>query len=154
MEHLIEAGDFLPRALQAVSTWGSWTAMLNRPVAVALALHAIAHLPGFVTAWRLAELQDLPYGTVVLNGTLDVGEPGIRVVGLLWLVGSAAFVASAVLLALGTRGADRGGCGGGVLPGGRHLWPSRERPSTPAADPSMATSGGRLRRAERIGRVR
>lgn len=45
-----------------------------RPVAAAfLALHALAHLLGFASAWRLAEYSDIPFTTWVANGTVDLG---------------------------------------------------------------------------------
>jgi hypothetical protein len=42
-------------------------AMLKRVAAVAIALNAIARLPGFLSAWRLAEWQDVPWTAVVLK---------------------------------------------------------------------------------------
>lgn len=69
--------------------------VLRRAAAVFFVLHGIAHLVGFVAAWRLGRLEDVPYGTLVLNGSVDVGEAGMRLVGLLWLAGAIAFVAAA-----------------------------------------------------------
>lgn len=68
-------------------------------LACAVAAHGVAHLPGFVSAWRLAELSELPYRTTLLGGRLDVGDAGMRIVGGLWLLLAVAFVAAAVGLA-------------------------------------------------------
>ena len=59
---------------------------------VFLVFHGIAHLVGFVGGWRLA--PSIPYHTTLLAGRLDVGDGGIRLVGVLWLVLAAAFAAS------------------------------------------------------------
>jgi hypothetical protein len=63
-------------------------------IAVFLALHGFAHVAGFAGSFGLAE--SMPYRTTVLGGTVDLGDTGIRAFGILWLVGTAAFlVASA-----------------------------------------------------------
>jgi hypothetical protein len=41
---------------------------------------------------------DGPYTTFIVNGALDVGDAGIRIVGVLWLVAAAAFAVAAVAL--------------------------------------------------------
>lgn len=48
--------------------------------------HGLIHILGFVTYWQLAQVQELPYKTTLLQGSLEVGEPGIRIFGALWLV--------------------------------------------------------------------
>lgn len=58
--------------------------------------HAIAHLPGFIVYLRLAELKDMPYKTTILASSINVGDIGIRVFGVLWLIAALAFVASGV----------------------------------------------------------
>jgi hypothetical protein len=65
-------------------------------LAALLALHGLIHLLGFVVPFRLAEIEGFPYGTTVLGGRVDLGEAGVRVVGVLWLLAAAAFVAAAV----------------------------------------------------------
>jgi len=60
-----------------------------------LVAHGIAHLVGFVSSWRLMTLAELPYRTTILAGRVDLGDAGIRVVGVLWLVAGVAFVAGA-----------------------------------------------------------
>lgn len=72
--------------------------MLRPAAAVFVVLHGVAHVLGFLGSWRLAELEDVPYTTLVLNGALDVGDVGIRVVGLLWLAAAAGFVVAGIAL--------------------------------------------------------
>lgn len=63
-------------------------------IALLLIMHGIAHLPGFLVSWRLADLEELPYRTTILAGRFDLGDGGIRVVGLLWAMAALAFVAT------------------------------------------------------------
>lgn len=67
-------------------------------LAIVLLIHAVAHLPGFLVPWRLADLPDLPYRTTVLNGAVDVGAAGVRLVGVLWLIGTLGIITAAVLV--------------------------------------------------------
>jgi hypothetical protein len=61
-------------------------------------LHGIAHLAGFAGSWHLG--ADLPYKTTVLAGRVDLGDTGIRLAGLLWLVAAIAFVVAGAGAAL------------------------------------------------------
>jgi hypothetical protein len=62
-------------------------------LAVFLLIHGFAHIVGFLVPWRLARLEEMPYKTTLLGGRWDVGDAGIRAVGILWLlVGGAFFV--------------------------------------------------------------
>lgn len=65
-------------------------------LALVLFGHGIAHLPGFLVFWKLATFKDLPYKTTILAGRVSVGEGGIRIVGVLWLITALAFVASSI----------------------------------------------------------
>lgn len=66
-------------------------------LAIFLALHGFAHFVGFAASFGLAE--SIPYRTTVLGGTLDLGDTGIRAVGVLWLLAGGAFlVASAAAM--------------------------------------------------------
>ena len=56
--------------------------MIQTIVAVLLALHGVIHLIGFVTPWRIATLEGFAYRTTVFNGALDIGDIGVRVIGL------------------------------------------------------------------------
>jgi hypothetical protein len=69
-------------------------------IAAVLAVHGFAHLVGFVVSWRIASLDEMPYKTTILAGKLDVGDTGIRVVGMGWLLAAMAFFASAAALIL------------------------------------------------------
>ena len=77
--------------------------ILREGLALLLLAHGVAHLPGFLAAWRLVEIPQLPHTTTVFGGMLDIGHVGIRAVGILWLMVGAASVtaASAVLLRSG-----------------------------------------------------
>ncbi len=59
-------------------------------------IHGLIHLMGFVTYWQLATINELPYKTALLKGAWEVGEPGIRLFGLLWLAATVAFLVSGV----------------------------------------------------------
>jgi hypothetical protein len=48
--------------------------------------HAIAHLPGFLVDLRLRSFPELPFRTTVLGGSADIGEFGIKILGLAWLM--------------------------------------------------------------------
>ena len=60
--------------------------MLRWALALLLVGHGLAHLPGFLVAWRLRELPMLPYTTTILGGHFDVGALGARLLGLGWLL--------------------------------------------------------------------
>jgi hypothetical protein len=61
-------------------------------LAVLLLGHGFAHLVGFVVPWRLAKLEEMPYKTTLLGGRWDVGDAGIRGMGILWLLVGGAFL--------------------------------------------------------------
>jgi hypothetical protein len=42
--------------------------------------------------WRITTVDGLPYATTVLAGRIDVGDAGIRIVGLLWLLAAIGWV--------------------------------------------------------------
>lgn len=57
--------------------------------------HGFAHLAGFFIAWRITP-HDTPYKTTILAKSVDLGDHGIRVVGVLWLIAALGFTVSAV----------------------------------------------------------
>jgi len=65
-------------------------AVMRLALALFMALHAVAHLVGFFGAWRLAP-QSFTYATTVFAGRLDLGDAGIRTLGILWLLTAIAF---------------------------------------------------------------
>lgn len=69
---------------------------MNIVLALLLFGHGFAHLPGFLAFWKLATFKEMPYKTAILAGNVNVGDFGIRVVGVLWLVAALAFVASSI----------------------------------------------------------
>ena len=71
--------------------------------AVLLVAHGIAHLVGFVMPWGLMSSLDVNYRTTVLNGTVDLGETGARVFGILWLALAIAFVVIGAAVFAGSR---------------------------------------------------
>jgi hypothetical protein len=54
-------------------------------------VHGLAHLVGFVVPWRLAKMEQVPYKTTALGGSINIGDAGIRVIGILWLAVALAF---------------------------------------------------------------
>src|SRR5215217_8220671 len=68
-------------------------------LAVLMTFHGLAHLPGFAGSWRLATFPDLPYHTRLLDGRIDVGDGGMRLVGILWLLTALGFVVAAAAAA-------------------------------------------------------
>ncbi len=67
-------------------------------LSLVLAAHGLIHLLGFVVNWQLAALAEMPYKTILLAGLLDVGEAGIRAVGVLWLLAAVGFAIAGVAL--------------------------------------------------------
>jgi hypothetical protein len=70
----------------AIATVGCWAmqTVLNMVAAAILVAHGLAHLVGFVGAWRLS--PQVPYKTTILAGRMDLGSLGTKIVGLLWLL--------------------------------------------------------------------
>jgi hypothetical protein len=65
---------------------------MNIAIGIALIAHGIAHLLGFLVPWRIINSEEMPYRTTLLSGKADIGNVGIRVVGLFWLAIAAAFI--------------------------------------------------------------
>jgi hypothetical protein len=66
--------------------------MLRVGLAGLMAIHGVAHWVGFAVPWRILQAEEMPYSTRVLGGRLDVGDAGIRVVGIAWLLLGIAFL--------------------------------------------------------------
>ena len=56
--------------------------------------HGFAHLAGFFLSWRIT--KDMPYKTTILAKSVDIGDLGIRIVGVLWLIAALGFAVSAI----------------------------------------------------------
>jgi hypothetical protein len=66
-----------------------------------LVWHGLIHLLYVAAYWKLAEMEQFPYKTALLNGRWEIGESGIRLFGGLWLVAAIGFVIAAI--GLGTK---------------------------------------------------
>jgi hypothetical protein len=64
--------------------------------------HGMIHLIGMVVYWQLAVVNEIPYKTTLLGGRWEIGKTGTRIFGLLWLLGTIAFVIAAAGMALKT----------------------------------------------------
>jgi hypothetical protein len=71
--------------------------------AAVLTLHGLVHLIGFVVPWRIAQLEGFPYRTTAFNGSLVLGEDGVRVLGIAWLLLAVGFVVAAMGVWRGER---------------------------------------------------
>jgi nicotinamide riboside transporter PnuC len=69
---------------------------MNIIIGVFLIVHGFAHLVGFIVSWRLANLEDAPYKTTLIAGKIDVGNIGIRIIGIFWFLAALAFFACGV----------------------------------------------------------
>jgi hypothetical protein len=56
--------------------------------------HGIVHLVGFLSYWQITTIETMPYKTTQLAGRFDAGDTGIRVIGILWLIATLAFIAA------------------------------------------------------------
>jgi hypothetical protein len=70
--------------------------MLRWVLSIVLIVHGFSHLVGFVVPWGIGEVKDAPYKTTLLADRIDVGDTGIRVFGVLWLIAALAFVVAGV----------------------------------------------------------
>jgi hypothetical protein len=61
-------------------------------LAILMAGHGIAHLPGFLVNWQLRSFAEMPYRTTIFGTSLDVGDAGIKVIGALWLAVGVGFI--------------------------------------------------------------
>ena len=75
-------------------------------IAVGIAvIHGLIHLMGFVAYWPLAEIAELPYKTTLLNGRFQLGQSGMRLFSVLWLLTAVGLVGAGVEAGL-MQGAD------------------------------------------------
>ena len=66
--------------------------MVRRVAAVLIGAHGLVHLIGFVVPFRLVELQGYAYTTSAAWGHIELGDGGTRLVGVLWLLATIAFI--------------------------------------------------------------
>lgn len=67
-------------------------------IAIFLFIHGFAHLIGFVVPWKIAQLEEMPYKTTLFNGSLNIGDLGIKIIGVFWLLVAIAFFLSVYLI--------------------------------------------------------
>ena len=60
-------------------------------LAIYLFVHGFSHIVGFVVPWRIAKLEEAPYKTTILGDLVNVGDIGIRIIGIIWLLTAMAF---------------------------------------------------------------
>ena len=79
--------------------------MMRFALAAGLIAHGVAHAVGFVVPWKLMSTPEMPYKTTILGGMLDVGDAGVRVLGVVWLIATLGWVllGGAVLSGLSVR---------------------------------------------------
>lgn len=65
-------------------------------VGIYLLIHGFCHLVGFLVPWKLITSKEEPYKTTLLSGAIEVGDVGIRLVGILWLLTALAFLVDGV----------------------------------------------------------
>ncbi len=57
----------------------------------------IAHLAGFLVYWKFIEIEGFPWRNDFFDGRYEVGDYGVWVVGILWLVAGLAFILAGIL---------------------------------------------------------
>jgi len=57
---------------------------------IALLVHGVAHVVGFVVPWRIVKSPEVPYRTTLLS--MDIGAGGVRAVGAVWLMMAILFI--------------------------------------------------------------
>lgn len=75
--------------------------MFTYILAALLIIHGLFHILGFLIFFRFIESEEIQYSTQVLGGRLDVGDLGMRVLGLIWLLVLVGMVAAGIGLLLG-----------------------------------------------------
>jgi hypothetical protein len=66
--------------------------------AVFMGLRGAVHAIGFTVPWGLEGPKGVDYSTTLLAGSIDVGDAGVRLLGLVWLATGAALLGVAALL--------------------------------------------------------
>lgn len=65
-------------------------------------IHGLIHLIGFRVYGQGVSMEEMQFKTAFLNGSLDLGESGTRVYGLLWLLPTLGFILAGVGFVLHT----------------------------------------------------
>lgn len=69
--------------------------------ALILILHGLIHLIGTTIYMKLGTVEGFSYKTTLLGGRWDVGEGGIWMFGVLWVVPAVGFILAAVAMLAG-----------------------------------------------------
>jgi len=65
-------------------------------IGVLVIIHGLIHLIGFRVYAQAAQVAEMPFKTIFLNGSLDLGASGTRVYGWLWLLPPLGFILAGV----------------------------------------------------------
>lgn len=90
-------------ALQSPTQTGIPASLVQKAFAVFLAAHGVVHLIGFVLPWQITTFRDMTYKTTIFAGALDVGDAGVKAIGLGWLAVTVAMIAVAAMVWRQTR---------------------------------------------------
>ena len=66
--------------------------------AVFLVLHGLAHGFGFTVPWGLGGPRGVEYSTLILNGSIDIGDTAVKAMSFLWLAAVFAFWLAGVMV--------------------------------------------------------
>ncbi|MFZ0548777.1 MAG: DUF6544 family protein [Candidatus Promineifilaceae bacterium] len=64
-------------------------------------IHGLIHLLGFMAYWPLIEIAELSYKTTLLGGRWDIGQVGMRLFSVLWLVAGIGLVGALIGIIFG-----------------------------------------------------
>jgi hypothetical protein len=69
-------------------------------IGLLLKFHGVMAWPGFAVPWRLLTIREVPFTTELAFGAVDVGEPGIQLFGVLWMVTIVLFIVGGIAYAM------------------------------------------------------
>ena len=70
----------------------AWNAgLLPAVFAGFLVLHGLVHVVGFTNPWGLGSPRGVEYSTLILNGSIEVGDTAVKALGFVWLAAAVAF---------------------------------------------------------------
>lgn len=64
---------------------------------IVILLNSIPHTIHFLVSWQFVNMEEMPYKTTLLNGKINSSRLGIRITGILWLLGSAGFIVTGLI---------------------------------------------------------
>ena len=72
--------------------------LLSRIFAMFMALHGLVHIVGFSVPWGLGGPRGVGYSTRILNRSIEVGDPAVKLLGFVWLAAAVGFLVVAVMI--------------------------------------------------------